>query len=338
MNKFSWYEAKSVADALKQANTTVSEELYKPTQKAAILKSGGIDVLDMIKEGLIEPQKIINIRNIAGLDKMSYDSKTGLRIGSNVTLAEIEANEDIKKHYNALHLAVAHAATPQLRNMSTLGGNIAQRTRCWYFRSADHPCFRKGGDRCFARSNKTGENENHAVLDNGSCVSVHASSIATALMAFNATVVIVNQDGEKQEVAMDDFFVAPGKDIANENILRPQEIITEIVLPAPTANTKSYYIKQVARESYDWSLGDVAVVAEMSGTTCKKASIVLGATAPVPYRSMEAEKAMANKPVTEKNALAAGEAAMALARPLSKNGFKVPLLIATIKDTIMGLV
>jgi xanthine dehydrogenase YagS FAD-binding subunit len=337
MNKFSWYEAKSVEDALQQVNSTVSEELYEHTNKASVFKSGGIDVLDWVKEGLLKPQKIINIRNIPGLDNISYDPKKGMNIGSNVTLAEIASNPEIKNHYLALHQAVNHAATPQLRNMSTLGGNIAQRNRCWYFRSADHDCFRKGGDRCFARHSETGENENHAIIDNGSCVSVHASSIATALMAFNASVVIINGEGEKKKVTMDDFFVTAGKDIAMENILQAKEIITEIILPAPTKNTKSAYIKQVARESYDWSLGDVAVVFEISGNTCRSASIVLGAAAPVPYRSMEAQQAIENKTINSENALAAAEAAMKIARPLAKNGYKVPLFVSTLKQAILEI-
>ena len=337
MNKFSWYEAKSVEDALQQVNSTVSEQLYEHSDKASVFKSGGVDVFDLVKEGLLKPQKIINIRNIPGLDKIGYDPKKGLSIGSNVTLAEIASNPDVKTHYLALHQAVNHAATPQLRNMSTLGGNIAQRNRCWYFRSVDHDCFRKGGDRCFARHSETGENENHAIIDNGSCVSVHASSIATALMAFNASVVIVNEEGEKKEVQMDDFFVTAGTDIAMENVLQAKEIITEITLPAPSKNTKSAYIKQVARESYDWSLGDVAVVLEVSGDTCRSASIVLGAAAPVPYRSMEAQQAIEKKTINGENALAAAEAAMSKARPLTKNGYKVPLFITTIKQAILEI-
>ena len=337
MNKFSWYEAKSVEDALQQVNSTVSEQLYEHSDKASVFKSGGVDVFDLVKEGLLKPQKIINIRNIPGLDKIGYDPKKGLSIGSNVTLAEIASNPDVKTHYLALHQAVNHAATPQLRNMSTLGGNIAQRNRCWYFRSVDHDCFRKGGDRCFARHSETGENENHAIIDNGSCVSVHASSIATALMAFNASVVIVNEEGEKKEVHMDDFFVPAGTDIAMENVLQAKEIITEITLPAPAKNTKSAYIKQVARESYDWSLGDVAVVLEVSGDTCRSASIVLGAAAPVPYRSMEAQQAIEKKTINGENALAAAEAAMSKARPLTKNGYKVPLFITTIKQAILEI-
>jgi len=337
MNKFSWYEAKSIEDALEQVNSTVSEELYGQTDKASIIKSGGIDVFDWVKEGLLKPVKIINIRNIPGLDKISYDKKAGLHIGCNVTLAEMASDELIKTNYLALHQAVNHAATPQLRNMSTLGGNIAQRNRCWYFRSADHDCFRKGGDRCYARHSETGENENHAIIDNGSCVSVHASSISTALMAFNAIVVIINEEGKTKEVSMDDFFVSAGEDISMETILGAKEIIKEIIIPAPSKNTKSAYIKQVARESYDWSLGDVAVVLEVSNDNCRSASIVLGAAAPVPYRSVEAQEAIENKTINSENALAAAEAAMSKARPLSKNGYKVPLFVSAIKQAILEI-
>lgn len=338
MNKFSWYEAKSIEDALQQVNSTVSEELYESTNKASVFKSGGIDVFDWVKEGILKPEKIINIRNIPGLDQITFDKKEGLSIGSNVTLAELASNEEIKTKYWALHQAVNNAATPQLRNVSTIGGNIAQRNRCWYFRSADHACFRKAGDRCFARHSETGENENHAIIDNGSCVSVHASSIATALMAFKASVIIVNAEGEKKKVLMDDFFVSAGDDIAMETILKTQEIITDIILPAPSKNTKSAYLKQVARESYDWSLGDVAVVFEVSNSnSCKSASIVLGAAAPVPYRSMEAQEAIENKTINSESAMAAAEAGMSKARPLSKNGYKVPLFITTIKQAILEI-
>jgi xanthine dehydrogenase YagS FAD-binding subunit len=337
MNKFSWYEAKSVEDALEKVNSTVSEQLYGATSDAAVFKSGGVDVLDWVKEGLLKPQTIINIRNIPGLDRITMDSKKGLRIGANVTLSELAGNPQIKESYLALHQAVNHAATPQLRNMSTLGGNLAQRNRCWYFRSAEHNCFRKAGDRCFARHSETGENENHAIIDNGSCVSVHASSIATALMAFKADVVIGGADGKTRSVPMDEFFVPAAEDIAMETILKPKEIIIEVIVPTPSKNTKSFYIKQVARESYDWSLGDVAVVMETSGDKCKTASIVLGAAAPTPYRSVQAEEAMSKNEINEANAAAAAEAAMSVARPLSKNGYKVPLFKAIIKEAIVSV-
>jgi xanthine dehydrogenase YagS FAD-binding subunit len=292
MNKFSWYDAKTVEDALSQVNATVSELLQpNASESAAVLKAGGIDLLDLMKEGLVEPAKLINIRHIKGLDEVTYDPSGGLRIGANVTLARIESDAMIKEKYLAIHQAVAHAGTPHLRNMASLGGNLAQRTRCWYFRSADHPCFRKGGGTCFAR---IGENALHSVMKNGACASVHASSVSTALMAFGAKVEIAGEKG-RSLVPMEEFFVLPGDDNARENILKANELITAVVIPPPASGTKSYYIKQGARESYDWSLADVAVVMEMAGSTCKKASVVLGAAAPVPLRSKEASEALTGK-------------------------------------------
>jgi xanthine dehydrogenase YagS FAD-binding subunit len=337
MNKFNYYDALSVNDAVKQANTTVGEELYTPSFTGAIYKGGGIDVLDMVKEGLIQPKTVINVKNIPGMDSITMD-QDGLTIGANVTLAEMEENKDILKNYLALHEAVAHAATPQLRNMSTIAGNIAQRTRCWYFRSTDHPCFRKGGDRCYARHSSNGQNENHAILDNGSCVSTHASSVSTALLAYNGSVVFTNGKMESKEVPFSEFFVSPGQDISKENILKPKDLITAIKIPRPSPNTKSFYSKQVEKESFDWSIGDVAIVAEMSGKKCTKVSIVLGAAAPVPYRSKEAEKVVVNQTITNILAEQAARKAMENARPLSMNNFKLPLFEAIIKQGLLNLV
>ena len=338
MNKFNWYEAKSVGDAIKQTNATVAGELYEPTGKASVFKSGGIDLLDLMKEGLLQPDTIVNVRNIAGLDQIKFNNRTGLQLGANVTLAEIESDEIVVEQYFALHQAVTHAATPQLRNMSTIAGNLAQRTRCWYFRSIDHPCFRKGGDRCFARHSQNGQNENHAILENGSCVSVYASSIATALLAYNASLLIVDNKGEEKSVPLAEFFVNPGIDPSRENILEPGDLITEIRVPKQNANTRAFYIKQVARESYDWSIADVAVVADVTGNRINNAQIVLGSAAPTPIRALRAEESIAGKEVNETNATAAAKAAMEQARPLSMNGYKVPLFESIIKRALLEIV
>lgn len=336
MNKFNWYDALSLEDAVQKLNATVGEELYNPSGNAVIIKSGGIDLLDLVKESLIEPHTILNIKNIPGLDKIVMTDKS-LKIGANCTLAELEENSDIKKYFPAFHDAIAHAATPQLRNMSTIGGNLAQRTRCWYFRSADHPCFRKGGDICYARQSSSGQNENHAILDNESCVSVHSSSIATALVAYDAKILIHGANNIKKEVGIDSFFLSPSEDISNENILAAKDILTNIVLTLPAESTKSYYHKQVQRESYDWSIGDVAIVAEMEDNKCKSARMVLGSAAPVPFRVKEAEMFLANKKLNKKNAEKAAELAMKDAQPLSKNNYKVPLFKSIIVNGLLNL-
>ena len=336
MNKFKWYEAASVEDAIKNTNTTVGEELYTPTGKAAIIKSGGIDVLDMIKEGLIEPEVVVNIKNIPGMSGIKMDDNA-LHVGANNTLSEVVENQEVKNIYPALYEAIIHAATPQLRNTSTIAGNIAQRTRCWYFRSADHPCLRKGGDRCFARHSETGQNENHSLFENDTCVSVHSSSISTALMAYNAKLVIKTATGKEKEVTMDEFFVTPAEDISQENILKNQEIITSVIIPKPNNNTRVYYHKQVQRESYDWSIGDVAIVAEMDGNKCKSVRMVLGAAAPIPYRVTAVEEYLAGKRINETVAKKAGEISMEAARPLSQNNYKVPLFKNIIRHGLLKL-
>lgn len=336
MNKFSWYDAKSVKDAVQQVSSTVGDELYYNTGEAALFKSGGIDLLDMVKEGLISPKTIVNVNNIEGLNKISMD-KAGVRIGANVTLAEIGSNKDIASDYPALQKAILHAATPQLRNVSTIAGNIAQRNRCWYFRSADHKCLRKGGDLCYARNSRTGENENHAILENGTCVSVHASSIATALMAYQGSVVITDAKMKTKEVPISEFFVLPEEDISKENILEPNDLITEIRLPKPSRGTKTYYTKEVQRESYDWSLADVAMVAEMNGNKCESITIVLGSAAPTPIRATDAELMVTGKTINEDIAENAAKAAMEKANPLRMNSYKVPLFESAIKKGLLKL-
>ncbi len=331
MKKISWFEATSIEEAQRETNATVSDFLGKEKKEGAIIKSGGIDVLDLMKEGLIAPDRIVNMRNIPGLDRISYDPKKGLEIGANVTLSAMENSELIRTNYLALQRSVAKAATPQLRNMSTLGGNLAQRTRCWYFRSIDHPCLRKGGFICYA---KQGENEYHAIMNNGGCSSVYASSVATALLALDASVEIVTKDGTKKKIAINDFFVPPHVDASKENILNPGEIITAVTIPPVNKDSRSYYIKEGTRASFDWALADVAVVLEVSGQKCKKARIALGAAAPVPLRAFDAESILEQEGLAESSVQKAAEAAMQKATPLEKNGYKVAIFKAIIKRAI----
>ena len=333
MNRFSWYDAGTVEAALAQVNATVSQTIQSNAPvDAAIFKSGGVDLLDLMKEGLSKPEKIINIKNITGLDQIDFDKKSGLRIGANVTLSQIASDDRIKVDYAALHLSAVHAGTPQIRNMATLGGNLAQKTRCWYFRSIDHYCLRKGGGTCFARD---GENEYHAIFENDSCVCVHASSVATALMAFKAKVEVTGIKGRKREIPMANFFILPEEDLGRETILESKELITAVIIPPVTNDTRSYYIKQGTRRSHDWPLADTAIVMELSDGICNDAVIVLGTAAPVPLKSAAAAKEVIGKSVNEERAAAAAEAAMKGANPLTKNGYKVPLFKAIIKRAIM---
>ena len=336
MHKFSWYEAKSVEDAIDKVNATASDILgKKPNGSSVIFKAGGIDLMDLMKEGLVNPSTIVSIKKIPGLDQINYSESDGLKIGANVTLAELENNEDIKKKYLALHLAIAHAGTPQLRNSATLGGNLAQRTRCWYFRSFEHECYRKGSGTCYAQK---GENEFHAIMGNSTCASVHSSSVSTALMAFNAVVQITKADGKRQEVSMEEFFVDPETNSKNETILESGDLITGVVVPPVKSGTKSYYIKYGARESHDWAMADVAVVTEINGGKCSYAEVVLGAAAPVPIKSAGAAKKLIGKSISESTAKSAGKASMKGATPLSGNKYKIPVFETIVKRAILKAV
>lgn len=336
MNKFSWYEAKSVTDAIQSVNATASDILARPPKdNSVVFKAGGIDLLDLMKEGLVAPSTLVSIKKIPGMDQISYDEKAGLKIGANVTLDKLESHPLIKEKYLALHLAVAHAGTPQLRNSATLGGNLAQRTRCWYFRSLEHECYRKGSGTCYAQQ---GENEFHAIFKNETCASVHSSSVSTALLAFDARVQITAADGKEKEMDLEQFFVLPEVNSRNESILQAGELITGVIIPPVKQSVKSYYIKQGARESHDWAIADVAVVLEMDGSKCKKAEIVLGAAAPVPIKAKEAAQMLQGKVIDEALATSVGEATMVGATPLAHNAYKVPIFKAIAKRAILKTV
>jgi xanthine dehydrogenase YagS FAD-binding subunit len=317
--RFEWTNARSIDDAIGQLNDK------------AIPKAGGVDLMDRLKEGLDAPSRLVNIRTIPGLDYIKEESGW-LRIGPMVTLATIAEHPVIHKRYIALADAALNAATPQIRNMATIGGNLLQRPRCWYFRSDQFHCLRKGGDRCFAQD---GENEYHAIFDNEVCAVVHPSAAACALTALGAKVEVKGKNGTR-EIALDDLFVRPETDITREHVLNPGELLTEIRVPAPSDATRSAYTKVGQKESFDWPLAEVAVVLEPRGGVVSKASIVLGAVAPVPWRATAAEKALAGKPLTEQTAREAATAAMQGATPFPQNTYKIPMFEAVVRRTILA--
>jgi xanthine dehydrogenase YagS FAD-binding subunit len=248
-------------------------------------------------------------------------------------LSEIADYPEIQKSYTALADAAGHAATPQVRNMATLGGNIMQRPRCWYFRSSNFDCKKKNGssDDCHAHA---GENQYHAIMNNGTCAMVHPSSTAVPLLAMNAEVELTSRRG-KRTVAMSDFYVPPEKSLFNETVVQPGEIITAVFVPVPEPGTRSAYQKYGEKESFDWPLADAGVVLVMEGNLCRKASIVLGVAAPTPIRSAAAEGILTGKTIDEASARAAASAAMQSATPLSQNGFKTQLFQTAIYRTVL---
>jgi xanthine dehydrogenase YagS FAD-binding subunit len=319
ISRFEWTNARSIDDAIGELSDT------------AIAKAGGIDLMDRLKEGLDAPSRLVNLRTIGGLDSVKEDSGW-LRVGPMVTLATIAEHPVIRRRYTALADAARNAATPQIRNVATVGGNLLQRPRCWYLRSDQFHCLRKGGDRCFAQD---GENEYHAIFDNSVCAIVHPSAAACALTALGATVEVRGKNGSR-EIALDDLFVRPETDITREHVLNPGELLTGIKVPAPPEAARSAYGKVGQKESFDWPLVEVAVVVARLRGVVGRASIVLGAAAPVPWRVTAAEKALVGKTLSEQSAREAAAAAVEGATPLSGNAYKIPMFEAVVRRTILA--
>jgi xanthine dehydrogenase YagS FAD-binding subunit len=312
--------------------TKLEEAMKLLSAKGAMAHAGGVDLLDRIKERIDTPSRLVNLRKVKELNAKIEDSADGVTIGALTTLADLASSPVIRERYRALADAADHAATPNVRNMATIGGNLAQRPRCWYFRSIDFDCKKKGGATCFAIE---GENAFHALYDNNICAAIHASTPATALTALDASIVIASPK-EPRTVPIASFFVTPKVDVKRENMLEPGEVITSIKLPRFGAAAKSAYIKQGQRESYDWPIADVAVWLELDGTTVKTARVVLGAAAPVPMRAGAAEAMLVGKRITPELAREAGRVAMNDARPLSKNGYKIEVFRAVVARTILA--
>ncbi|HMF63676.1 MAG TPA: FAD binding domain-containing protein [Edaphobacter sp.] len=320
MNKFAFVDCTTVDQALGQFSDGAS------------FKAGGIDLLDLMKDGIVSPPKLVNIRNISSLHGITL-RKDGLRVGPLSTLSEIAAHPEIQKSYTALADAAGHAATPQIRNMASLGGNLMQRPRCWYFRSSDFDCRKKGStsDDCHAHA---GENQYHAIMNNSTCAMVHPSSTAVPLLAMNAQIELTSKQG-KRTVAMSDFYVPPEKSLLNETVVRPGELITAVFVPTPESGTRSAYQKYGEKESFDWPIADAGVVLVMDGNVCRKATIALGVAAPTPIRSAAAESILTGKTIGEATARAAAKAAMQGATPLSQNGYKTQLFQTAIYRTVL---
>jgi xanthine dehydrogenase YagS FAD-binding subunit len=313
------------------ADCTTVEAALTQLKDGAVVKAGGVDLMERMKNGTAQPARLVNIRNISALRGVQ-ETENGLTIGALATLTEISEHPVIRSHYQVLSDACGHAATPHLRNMATLGGNLLQPVQCWYYRSAEFQCLRKGKDFCFAF---TGLNQYHAIMDYGSCPAVAPSSSAVALLALNAAVELTSAKSGKRTVAIKDFYVQPDANPTKFTVIEPDELLTAVTIPKPAPGTRSAYQKYGEKESFDWAIADAGVVLEMDGNRCRRAVITMGAASPVVRRSTEAEAVLAGKPITEELARAAGQAAMTHVQPLSMNGYKVELFPVAIYRTIL---
>lgn len=319
MQSFEWVDANSVDEAA---------ALLARTSPAApvVAKAGGMDLLDLMKEGIVRPTRVINLKRIRSLGDVHLDATT-MQLGALVTLSQIERNAGIRSHYRALAEAASHAATPQIRNAATIGGNLLQRPRCWYFRN-DH--FHQ-----LAKADHS-EHQHHAIFENQQTVMVHASTLATALLAYDASVHLTLGEGTSRAIALKDFLLPPSMERDRDTIIADGEILTHISVPPIQANTRCAYHKQTERDSYDWPICDVAVVLQMNGDTIAAAKIVLGWVAPTPRRAVEAEELLVGRKIDEHAATEAAATALRTATPLAKNAYKVDVLRAVIKRTILN--
>jgi xanthine dehydrogenase YagS FAD-binding subunit len=297
----------------------------------AMLLAGGTDLLDMLKERLVRPQRVINIKSIPGLNYIKNGA--GLEIGALTTIAEIAEHASVRKNFAVLAEAAESIATPQLRNMGTLGGNLCQRPRCWYFRAKDIVCIKKGGGRCYAVD---GLNKYHCIFGGGPSFIVHPSDSAPALMALGATLDVLGPAG-KEEIALEDFYESPLDNIRREHILQPNQFITAVRVPQPAPGTKSTYLKFREKQSLDFAIVSAAVVLQMEGKTCKNARVVLGGVAPLPWRATASEAELNGKVLSSEVIAKAANAAVADANPMSQNGYKIQLTKVMVRRALEKL-
>jgi xanthine dehydrogenase YagS FAD-binding subunit len=322
MNRFELARATSPA----QARELLAEKA------GSVLKAGGIDLVDHLKEHLLEPPRVVDLKTIPGLDKITAEADGSLRIGTLATLARVATHEGIRKTHPALARACGEAASPQVRNVATIGGNVLQRPRCWYYRLESYKCVKKGGDVCFAVA---GENRYHVLFGGGPAFPPHPSNAAVPLVAYGAAFVLDGPKGPRT-VPAGEFFVLPAKDPTRENVLQPGEVLLEIRVPAATG-WKSAYYEVRERAAFDWPLVSAAIAIKAEGGVVKDARVVLGQVATIPWRATAAEKALVGRPLGAASAEAAGKAAVEGAEPMTDNGYKVDLVTTLVRRTVASL-
>ena len=292
--------------------------------------AGGTDLLSLMKDDIVAPKRVVNIKALPGMDTIA-PAAGGLRIGALMTLDALADAPPLKQQYPALAQAIDEAASPQIRNLATIGGNLCQRPRCWYFRNGLGLLAQQDGKSLVLE----GDNRQHAILGNdGPAYFVSPSTIAPILIAYGAKVTIAGPTGTR-DVPLEKFFVVPKNENEREHDLKPNEIITHIVLPPATGvRAANYEVRQ--KETFCWPYATAAVALQMSGATVKSARVVMGWVAPVPWVSEEAAQAITGKPLNEKTAAAAGAAAVSKARALSQNGYKIKLAGVAVKRALLA--
>lgn len=320
MKTFEWVSPSTVSEAV---NLLKSAPAVKDMDDEARVIAGGQDLLTTMKDYLTRPTRVVNLKSIKGLDRIEGDARKGLRIGALVTLAQLEDNTLVRRSFPGLAEAAHSVASQQIRNLGTVGGNLCQRPRCWYYRLEEAYCIKKGGSECFAA---TGENKYNAIFGGGPSFIVHPSDLAPMLVALGATANVTGTTG-KRAIPLEKFFTLPTEgNIRRENVLRNDEIITDIQVPSSPYAANSTYLKFKERDSLDFALASVAAaVALDSKKTVSQARIALGGVAPIPWRVPKAENYLIGKTLNAEVLAETAKLALEGAEPMSKNGYKIPL-------------
>ncbi len=312
--------------------TSLDEALQYLATDGARLCAGGSDLIGCLRDEVFECSKVVSISGLDELKGISKIADAGVRIGALTPVAEVAASPIVQELYPGLAQAAGEVASPQLRNQGTIGGNICQKPRCWYYRGEFH-CLRKGGTTCYALA---GENQFHAILGGARCYVVHPSDTAAALMALGASARIRGPEGGRL-VPLEEFYVLPSTDPHRETVLEPDEIVTELTLPVPARGFRSSYRKVRARGAWDFALAGVALALQLDGDRATAGRVVLSGAAPVPWRSREAEQAIIGQRLDATTAQAAAAAAVQNAVPLKRNGYKIPLFRGVIEEELLKL-
>jgi xanthine dehydrogenase YagS FAD-binding subunit len=297
---------------------------------ATEIYAGGTDLVTCLKQGLTSPSRVVSLRNISSLRGIKSDSK-GIRIGAMTTLAELASNSDVKKHFPALVTAAKGVGSPQLMNVGTVGGDLCQRPRCWYFRNG-HGLFGKDGGESLVTK---GDNRYHAIFGNeGDAKFVSASSLGPALIALFARITIVGAHGKKREVPAAAFFQRPKTEDDRETALKPNEILAEVFVPSLGLKNATYEIRH--RNGLDWPYVSASVSLNIEKGRVSSGSVVLGHVAPVPWDSADASIALRRVSVNESVATKVGQQAVLVARPLSGNAYKIQLVKTAVKRAVLA--
>lgn len=316
------------------ANTADAVKLLSDHGSDAWIMAGGLDSFDWLKDRIKRPKVLVDLSQVKELVGVK-EADGGLEIGAMTTLTDVVRHPAVKEKFPILMQAAELAASPQIRNQGTIGGNISQDARCWYYR-AGMPCYRAGGNTCFADT-PTAVNREHAIFDAMRCVAVNPSDSAPAFVALDAELVIKNAKGDRV-VKAQDYFVGPAIEITRMNILEPGDLLTAIRVPKTWANAQFYFEKVRDRPVWDFPLVNIACVKTVNNGTIEKIRLVVNGVAATPHRLTAVEAAVTGKPANEETAKMAGELAIAGAVPLRYNGYKLPLMRNLVKRAIRGKV